>query len=245
MNLEQRLQQALHVADTFEPSPDLFARVERSLAEDRAHRRRIVAYMAGSIVGTIAAVLLVGAFVSRSTAIGALLVPRWTMELLGGLALIVITITLGPSIRRFGRNYVDDIFRLSPGTGTRMLDLLDLAYYLIFGGIVLVSVSLTNFGAAISLSRALHETADRFAIFLLVMGLLHAATLAVLPVIGAIFSSNAWRAHRDELGPDAPSPSDSALRVEAIVKTIVILIAVAVGGVALLLATNGVAGILG
>lgn len=245
MNLEQQLQQALHVADTFEPSPDLFARVERSLAEDRAHRRRLATYVAASTVGTIAAVLLVGTFVTRSTATGALLIPRWTLELLGGLALIVITITLGPSIRRFGRNYVDDIFRLSPGTGTRMLDLMDMAYYLIFGGIILVSASLTNFGAAISLRNGLQDTADRFASFLLVMGLLHAATLAVLPVIGAIFSSNAWRAHRHELGPDAPSPSDSALRVEAIVKTIVILIAAAVGGVALLLATNGIAGILG
>ncbi len=240
MNLEQRLEQALRIADNFEPSPDLFARVERSLAEDRAHRRRLVTYGTASIVGTVFAVLFVGAFVTRSIATGALLVPRWTMELLEALILIAVTVALGPSIRRFGRNYVDDIFRMGAGTGKRMLDLLDMAYYLVFGGIILVSVSLTNPGAAISLQRGLHETADRFAVFLLAMGFLHATTLAVLPVIGAIFSSNAWRAHRHALGPDAPAPADVAARAEAAVKTIVILIAVAVSGVALLFATSGV-----
>lgn len=245
MNLEQRLQQALQVADTFEPSPDLFARVERSLAEDRAHRRRLVAYASATLFGMIAAILFVGAFVTRSSAATGLLVPRWTMEVVEALVLVAITVSLGPSIRRFGRNYVDDMFRMGAGTGTRMLDLLDMAYYLIFGGIILVSVSLTNSGAAIPLQMGLHETSDRFATFLLVMGLLHAATLAVLPVVGAIFSSNTWRAHRHDLGPEAPSPSPDATRAEAIVKSGVILIVVAAIGGIIFLLTSGTGMLLG
>ncbi len=40
MTFEQLVGDALHAADTYEPSPDLFARVQRSIDEDAAYRRR-------------------------------------------------------------------------------------------------------------------------------------------------------------------------------------------------------------
>ena len=40
MTLEQVLSATLHSADDYDPSPDLFAKVQRSIDEDRAHRRR-------------------------------------------------------------------------------------------------------------------------------------------------------------------------------------------------------------
>ena len=38
----------------------------------------------------------------------------------------------------------------------------------------------------------------------MLMGLLHAATLVVLPVVGLVFSANMRRAHRAHLGKAAP-----------------------------------------
>lgn len=37
MSLEKRIADALHAADTFQPSPDLFTRLQRSIEEDLAH----------------------------------------------------------------------------------------------------------------------------------------------------------------------------------------------------------------
>jgi len=230
MTTEQRLQEALHSADDFEPSPDLFARVERSLAEDRAHRRRLVRNATAAALVVAFCVLFIGAFITTGSN-GRLLVPRWVLELLENLILIGLTLTLGPSIRRFGRNYVDDVFHVSPSTGQRVLYLLDTAYYLVFAGVILTTVSLTHPGLTISLQGGLEDAAERFGNFLLAMGILHALTLAVLPVIGLIFSSTRWRVARQDLGADAPPPSEPAVKAEAIVKSIVILIvALALGG---------------
>ncbi len=41
MTFEQRVQDALRVADRYEPSPDLFDKVRRSIEEDAAHRNRV------------------------------------------------------------------------------------------------------------------------------------------------------------------------------------------------------------
>lgn len=235
MTLEQRLAEALHSTDGYEPSSDLYARVERSLAEDLAHRRRLLRNTTAIVIAVAFAVLFAGTFITRGVG-GSLLIPRWTLELIESLALIGIMTTIGPSIRRFGRNYVDDIFHVSPTTGKSILGLLDTAYYLVFAGFILMTMSLSISGLAIPLQAGLQEAADRFAAFFVIMGILHATTLAALPVVGLIFTSTAWRADRARLGVEAPIAGEKAQRADSIVKTIVIVaLVLAVGGAITLL----------
>ncbi|MBI2237588.1 MAG: hypothetical protein HYU54_03565, partial [Actinobacteria bacterium] len=51
MSLEERLREVLRRTDEYEPSPDLFARVRRSIEEDAAHRRRIRRAVASALTG--------------------------------------------------------------------------------------------------------------------------------------------------------------------------------------------------
>lgn len=229
MSLEQRLSEALHSTDGYEPSPDLFARVERSLAEDSAHRTRLLRNSAVIVLAAAFVVLFAGAFITRGVA-GSLLIPRWTLELLESLVLIGIMITLGPSIRRFGSNYVEDIFSISPATGRSVLGLLDTAYYLVFSGFILLTMTLSSSALTVPLQAGLGEAAERFASFFVVMGILHATTLATLPVLGLIFTSTQWRVEQAELGVDAALPGEKARKAEAIVKTIVIIAIVGIVG---------------
>ena len=79
MSLERLLTETLHEADAYEPSPDLFARVERSLEEDAAHRRRVrigVASVIGGLVG--AAAFLIAT--SSPGPFGSPAVPAWALE---------------------------------------------------------------------------------------------------------------------------------------------------------------------
>lgn len=226
MSLERRLREALHEVDHFEPNPDLFARVSSSVEEDIAHRRRVrrvsmaAAFTALGIAGYVSAV------VGRSGT-GQLVAPRWSIELLTTAVMVVLTLVLGPAIRRFGRIFVADAFRLDPGTGDRFLRLLDIAYYLAFSGMILLEVTLTDLETALSLRLQLAAATERLALFLLVMGLLHATTLVVLPVIGLVFSSTVRRVRRTAV----ETASVPSLRAEA-AERVVRLLLWALGGLA-------------
>ncbi|MEE8489776.1 MAG: hypothetical protein V3S43_05520, partial [Acidimicrobiia bacterium] len=50
MTVEERLTAAFRAADQYQPSPDLFAKVTRSIEEDASHRRRV-----RRLVGTLIA----------------------------------------------------------------------------------------------------------------------------------------------------------------------------------------------
>ena len=53
MSVERRLRETLAAFDAVEPAPDLFQRVERSVAEDLVRRRRIGRWVAGAIGGVV------------------------------------------------------------------------------------------------------------------------------------------------------------------------------------------------
>lgn len=207
MNIEQRLVGAFRSADTVEPSPDLWSRVVHSIDEDRAHRRRVIV-SAGCAVGALALLVTVGAMALVDGPIGSLVRP-WVMEALETIALVTFVLILGPAIRRFGRGYAHDLWRASPATASALLRLLDVAYLLVFSGFILITVDFeTSLPPAdtpatvcpllgiecLTLAQQLENALVRIGGLLLVIGLLHAITIMVLPVVALV--SNSTRAGR-------------------------------------------------
>lgn len=193
MTTEQRLIEAFQATAQYEPNADLFSRVVHSIEEDRRHRDRI---RGAAVAIAVAAALLiaVAALSVQTTRFGAGLRYRidWRMvETLETIALVTLVLVLGPAIRRFGRGYVGDIFGSAAETGTRLMQLIDVAYYLVFSGYVLVTM---RFAAPVSyhlhaVADQVEEVAARMGGLLLAMGLMHAVTLMALPLIGLVFTS--------------------------------------------------------
>ncbi len=193
MTTERRLIDTFDAARRYEPSPDLWHRVVHSIEEDRRHRRRVWTVGLGIAAALVTAVVIAAVNLeSRGPTLGGRYRFDWrTMEALEFGGLLVLVASLGPAIRRFGRGYVGDVFRGSPDTGARLLGLLDVAYYLVFSGYVLVTlrlaapVSYRLFDAA----DQVEEAAARIGGLLLAMGLLHAATLVAIPLVGLVFNT--------------------------------------------------------
>lgn len=193
MNVEQRLLRAFEQVDRVEPSADLWSRVVHSIDEDRAHRRRVV----WSIVAA-AAVLLglvaVGAAFVRDGVFGPY-VERPVMEVLELVGCIVVVVVMGPAVRRFGRNYAHDLFPAAERVAAMLLRLIDVAYYLVFAGYILLTtqfefeLGVAERPAARALGQQLEEAAVRFGGLLLLMGVLHAAALVVLPLVALVHNS--------------------------------------------------------
>jgi hypothetical protein len=200
MNVEQRLVNALRTGDQVEPSPDLWTRVVHSIEEDRAHRRR-VGTSAAAAVGTLVALVVVGAFALTDGPIGRF-VRLPVMELIETIALVALVVVLGPAIRRFGRGYAADLWPVTPATAAALLRLLDVAYVLVFGGFILMTV---DFDFASSgrpavecvlssvechtVQSQIESACIRLGGLILVMGLLHAVTIVVLPVVALVSNS--------------------------------------------------------
>ena len=116
----------------------------------------------------------------------------WVLELLVTALLIGLALFLGPFIKRFGKSYAADVFRMNPGTGKSFIVLTDFAYYLIFSAYILFTITFelpANWGAAVTAAQLQHETV-RIGGILLVIGLLHGVNLLVLPVIGRLLTLN-------------------------------------------------------
>jgi hypothetical protein len=193
MSVEQLLRQTLHRADEYDPSPDLFARVQRSIEEDRAHRRRMRRMLA--VVATGALVVAAYLVAMAEVVDGRPTWPWWSLELLTTVVLMTVVVVLGPLIRRFGRIYAADVFRANPPTGDRFLALLDIAYYLVFTAVILLTVSIEPDSAwlgADGLTSYLEHAFRRVGDLLLLMGLLHSVTIVSLPVLGLVFTDG-WR----------------------------------------------------
>lgn len=228
MSVERRLRETLAVFDEVEPAPDLFRRVERSLADDLAWRRRLGRWVAAVVAGVALAILVVAGFASRST-VGTVVVPGSAIAAVETIVLASIVVTFGPLIRRFGAVFVDDVFE-SVDIGHAFLRLLDVAYYLVFAGYVILTVPVTRLGGRYPLRELLDTSMDRIGGLLLLMGVMHAATITALPLIGTIHASTVRNQQRSEMKSTSPSTPEAAL-AERVVR-IVLWVA---GGLAVLL----------
>jgi len=224
MTIEQLLADALHGADEYLPSPDLFTKVQRSIEEDAAHRRRVRHALRWAAGGLAVAVAWVAAFLDVGD--GTATIPWWTLEVLTAVILVALVIVLGPLIRRFGNELTLDVFRSNRATSQRFLALVDIAYYLVFSAFVLMTTSFsaqTEWGGR--LAAQLEHELFRIGGLLLVMGILHALTIAALPVMGLVFASNWRRAGRRSLGASAPDPDPRADKADKVATVVVWLVA--------------------
>ena len=193
MTIEQRLTRAFQHVDAVDPSPDLWARVVHSIDEERRHRQRVVA-TAGAIVATLVAVVAIAGLALRENRYGRF-VDRPTLEVLEIVVLSIVVLALGPAIRRFGRGFAADLWpgdSVAPGA---LLRLLDVAYFLVFSGYILLTTEFdfrSAFGPE-TLGEQLGESAQRIGGLLLIVGLLHALTIAALPMVALIDNSTRAR----------------------------------------------------
>ncbi len=138
-----------------------------------------------------------------------------------------------------------EVFRSNRATSERFLALVDIAYYLIFTAFILMT---TNFSAQAEWGGELADQLElellRIGGLLLLMGILHALTIAVLPVMGLIFASNWRRAARVALGSQAPEPNPSAEKADRVATVIVWLVAAAVAAQMLLFIVPGIIGLI-
>jgi preprotein translocase subunit SecY len=189
--VESRLRDALFAGVAVaEESPDLFARIQLSIEDDRRHRRqrrRVIGIIA-CVVGAIAAVV----FATTQRQQGELVMDWWVLELLTDAILIGIAFWLGPLIKRFGKSYAADVFRANPRTGKSFIVLTDIAYYLIFISYIMFTMRYApaaNWAQSVNAAQLQHETA-RIAGILLIIGLLHGINLLALPVMGRLLTLN-------------------------------------------------------
>ncbi len=188
--LEQKLIDAFSDARTsIHENPDLFARVTLSLDESAARRRwrwRFAGWIALFVLANAALALALSDFDNRR-----INMDWWVIELITNIVLVALAVGLGPFIKRFGRSYAADVFRANPRTGKSYLVLTDVAYYLIFSSFVLFTVTFVEPVAwARSTGEQLKHEVARIGGILLIMGILHAANVVALPVIGRLLSSN-------------------------------------------------------
>ena len=220
MTIEQLLTDTLQGADGYLPSPDLFAKVQRSIEEDAAHRRRVRRATMWAAGGVVLATAWIVAFLDIGD--GAVRMPWWTLEVLTIAVLVVGVLVLGPLIRRFGKDLALEVFHSHQDSSKRFLALLDIAYYLIFTAFILMT---TSFSAQADWGGRLAAQAElelvRVGGLLLLMGILHAVTIAFLPIMGLVLASNWWRAARRGLGGGAPDPEPNARQADRVATVIV------------------------
>ena len=217
--IEQELTEAFRAASarTVE-SEDLYERVARAIADGDERRRRNFHIGVGAlavIVATTAITLFI--FQERR------LHMRWyVLELIANLVLLATAVGLGPLIKRFGKSYAGDVFRANPRTGKSFLALTDVAYYLIFLSFIMFTMTFerrSHWTIDISAEQIKMEV-SRLGGILLIIGLLHAANIVFLPVIGRLLTMN--KQLDDSVGgpraaPPAPSGAGSGtwiLRIE-------------------------------
>jgi hypothetical protein len=232
MSLERRISEALHATDSFEPSLDLFSRLHQSIEEDKAHRRRMRKILASSLALAVALTVFLGGVASRNET-GEIELPRWALEVSVAIILVAVLIALGPILRRLGRPLLDEVFHLSPGTGVHFSKLLELGYYLFFGGVIVLGVDPTSLFDRIPVSDdRIWEPASLIAPFLARLGIAHFVNLAVLPFIGLLFTSAVRRSRRQKAGAGAPPMSARARQADRLATGLMFsMVAVSTAGV--------------
>lgn len=230
MSLERRIADALHRADDYEPSADLFSRLSRSIEEDKDHRRRLL-FAAASVVIVVVAVVALLVEVTESSSEGPT-TPSWAIELVAAGAMLATLVSLGPALRRLGGPLLDDVFHLSPETGAQFARLLDIAYYLFFAGLIVGGLDFRDLDSMVLVTGDETRSAlTRVSGFLLQLGLAHVAILVVLPVVSLLFTSTARRALRNAAGADRLPPSPRAQQADRIARVLTnTVVALLVGG---------------
>jgi hypothetical protein len=212
--LEEQLRGALvDEAAGVHESPDLFARVQLSVEDDRrrARQRRNGGFVLACVLAAFAAVVTATTDYKK----GVFVMDWWVLEVLTDVVLLAIAFWLGPLIKRFGKSYAADVFRGNPRTGKSFIVLTDIAYYLIFMSYILFTMSFEpkgNWGDTVSAAQLQHEVA-RVAGILLIIGILHGLNLLALPMMGRLLTLNRQlddtAPPSPPAAPPAPSPSGS------------------------------------
>lgn len=228
MNVERLLVEALAEYDRVQPAPDLYRRVVRSLEEDRAHRARVRRWASTALVATAAPVVAV--WQVSSTRGDVVVALEWAFGVIELVLVLGLVVALGPAIRRFGSILVAAVFPASDSTARAFLRLLDVAYYLVFTGYALLGVSVPPVTRTVPVTVALDAMAERVALLLLLMGVMHAVTIAALPVLGMLHASTVRRHRRTVAGAAAPPPHPEADAAERIVRRVVWVVACVVVG---------------
>ena len=112
----------------------------------------------------------------------------WILELIKGISLMVMAVAVHRWIRGFGKDYVADIFRITPQVGKNFLVLADISYYLIFAAYTLFWVKLErprDWAAEVNASQ-LEQFVFSFAGISLIIGVLHGMNVWVLPFVGGV-----------------------------------------------------------
>ncbi len=191
MRLEERLRDALLAgAQQVEESPDLFARVQRSIEDEI--RRREWRQRVATTAGVAVAGLLGFLFIATDFREGELLMDWRILEFLTTTILVTIVILLGPFIKRFGKSYAAEVFRSNPSTGKSFIVLTDFAYYLIFGSYVLFTLVFERPDDWTPMVNAVQFKIEtvKIAGLLLIIGVLHGMNLLMLPIIGRLLTLN-------------------------------------------------------
>jgi len=195
MTMEHRVRSALGGLDSVEPSNDLWVRVTRSIEEDLVRRRRMRFILAATAFAVVAVVVL-GIMFRVQTSIGRLAIEWRAMEGIETLVLALLILVLGPAVRRFGEGYAEAVFRANPTTGTGFARLLDVSYYLVFTGYLLVSTEFERPSEALfGLGNQMEAAAGRVGGLLLFMGVLHGLTILIMPLLGVVFTA-VWHKRR-------------------------------------------------
>jgi hypothetical protein len=116
----------------------------------------------------------------------------WILEIITVVVLVTVVGVLGPLIKRFGKAYAADVFRVNPRTGKSYLVLMDFAYYMIFGAYVLFVIKWEpdqGWEQQVN-AEQLQGSVVRLGGMVLLMGLLHGLNVLTLPVIGRLFTLN-------------------------------------------------------
>ena len=197
-DLETRLHDALGDAGSHTPpSPDLFARVVGSIADDRARRRRVRTIALLWVAGVALLALLTVTLTPKDEE--GLHMPWWILELATNVVLVGIALWLGPFIKRFGRAYAADVFHDNPQTGKSYIVLTDIVYYLIFTAYILFTIRVD---APVYYMGDVHPDLVKVELvriggILLIIGVLHGLNLVIMPVLGRLFSLNRRLPPRD------------------------------------------------
>ena len=197
-DLETRLHDALGDAGSHtHPSPDLFARVVGSIAEDRARRRRVRTIALLWVAGVALLALLTVTLTPKDEE--GMHMPWWILEIATNVVLIGIALWQGPFIKRFGRAYAADVFHDNPQTGKSYIVLTDIVYYLIFTAYILFTIRVD---APVYYMGDVHPDLVKAELvriggILLIIGVLHGLNLVIMPVLGRLFSLNRRLPPRD------------------------------------------------